>query len=208
MSDTTTAARPRISTYELTMTAVFTAATCIISPLSIPIPISPVPLTLGVFITLLSGALLTPKMAFTSQLIRILLGAVGVPVFAGFQAGFSYLVGPTGGYLIATPFMALVVAFGAKYIRSHSSGKLKTAVIIAASCIVAIAVCYLLGTIWFQIVSGRTFAESLMLCVVPFIAPDLIKAAFVVIVHATVANRIKPFLLHTKRSTLGGDNRI
>lgn len=72
------------------------------------IPTVPVPFTLQTFFVLLSGALLGPRKGAAAQMSYLAMGASGLPVFAGFAGGFPYLLGPTGGYLIAFPFAAWV----------------------------------------------------------------------------------------------------
>ena len=72
------------------------------------VPTVPVPFTLQTFFVLLSGALLGPRKGAAAQMSYLAMGASGLPVFAGFAGGFPYLLGPTGGYLIAFPFAAWV----------------------------------------------------------------------------------------------------
>ena len=74
----------------------------------IVLPTIPVPFTLQTFFVLLSGALLGPRKGAAAQMSYLAMGASGLPVFAGFAGGFPYLLGPTGGYLIAFPFAAFV----------------------------------------------------------------------------------------------------
>lgn len=74
----------------------------------IVIPTIPVPFTLQTFFVLLSGALLGPRKGAAAQMTYLAMGASGLPAFAGFSGGFPYLLGPTGGYLIAFPFAAFV----------------------------------------------------------------------------------------------------
>ncbi len=74
----------------------------------IVIPTYPVPFTLQTFFVLLSGALLGPRKGAAAQMGYLAMGATGLPVFAGFAGGFPYLLGPTGGYLVAFPFAAWV----------------------------------------------------------------------------------------------------
>ena len=77
----------------------------------IEIPLKPVPLTLQTFFVLLSGAFLGKRNGFLSMSLYLLLGIVGVPVFAGGGFGPHILLGPTGGYLLAFPFAALTVGY-------------------------------------------------------------------------------------------------
>ncbi|MBR9974805.1 MAG: biotin transporter BioY [Bacteroidetes bacterium] len=72
----------------------------------IVLPTVPVPFTLQTFFVLLSGALLGPHKGAAAQMTYLAMGATGLPVFAGFAGGFPFLLGPTGGYLIAFPFAA------------------------------------------------------------------------------------------------------
>lgn len=74
----------------------------------IVVPTVPVPFTLQTFFVLLSGALLGPRKGAAAQMGYLAMGATGLPVFAGFAGGFPYLLGPTGGYLIAFPFAAWI----------------------------------------------------------------------------------------------------
>ena len=74
----------------------------------IVLPTIPVPFTLQTFFVLLSGALLGPRKGAAAQLSYLAMGATGMPVFAGLAGGFPYLLGPTGGYLLAFPFAAFV----------------------------------------------------------------------------------------------------
>jgi biotin transport system substrate-specific component len=74
----------------------------------IVVPTVPVPFTLQTFFVLLSGALLGPRKGAAAQMAYLAMGATGLPVFAGFAGGFPYLLGPTGGYLVAFPFAAWI----------------------------------------------------------------------------------------------------
>ena len=85
-------------TYALTATALMTAVTCILAPLSVPI--GPVPISLTNFVIFLSLYLLNWKKGTLSLLIYLLLGLAGLPVFSGFAGGIAKLAGPTGGYII------------------------------------------------------------------------------------------------------------
>ncbi len=160
------------TTSELALCALFGALNCVLAPISIPLPFTPVPITLSVFIVLLSGLCLSPKLAFTSQVIRILAGTAGLPVFAGFQAGPGFLIGPLAGYLFACPLMVLILAM-----IPHKNPKAKAAGILAA-----LAVCYLLGSVWMQVITKMSFKEVLYTAVIPFIIGDIFKgiAAFAV----------------------------
>ena len=93
-------------TYALTATALMTAVTCILAPLSVPI--GPVPISLTNFVIFLSLYLLGWKKGTLSLLVYLLLGLAGLPVFSGFAGGIAKLAGPTGGYIIGFIPMAIV----------------------------------------------------------------------------------------------------
>ena len=84
-------------TRTLTMTALMTAVICIFAPISIPIPISPVALTLGTFAMYLTAYVLPPRQALAAIGLYLLLGAAGLPVFSGYTAGLSRFAAPGGG---------------------------------------------------------------------------------------------------------------
>ena len=106
---TTTNSTP--STKRMVWIALFTAITCILAPLSIPIPISPVPITLTNLVLFISLYLLSWKEALTSYILYLLLGVCGLPVFSGFSGGIGKLAGPTGGYLAGFIFLILIAGF-------------------------------------------------------------------------------------------------
>jgi biotin transport system substrate-specific component len=128
--------------------------------------------------------LLEPKYAFFSTLAYILLGAFGLPVFAGFKGGIHVLFGMTGGFIMAYPIMAFITALSyqlSKKVKSSSfTRNLSRIAIPAFGMLVSLFMCYLIGTLWFSYVSGSTIAYSLSVCVFPFIAFDLLKIALAI----------------------------
>ena len=94
------------TTYAITVTALMTAVTCILAPLSIPI--GPVPISLTNLAIYISLYLLGWKRGTISYLIYLLIGLVGIPVFSGFTGGPAKLAGPTGGYIIGFIAMAII----------------------------------------------------------------------------------------------------
>ena len=157
-------------TEKLVFYALFAAFTAILSQIAIPLPFTPVPVNLATLSVVLSGALLGPIGGMMSQLIYILIGAVGLPVFSGFTGGLGVLIGPTGGYLFGYLFCALVT--GALVNKVSRKQFLLLVAIIAG-----ILVCYIVGTIWFIFVMKTTILNALLLCVAPFLLGDGIKIA-------------------------------
>ena len=167
-------------TRNLVRAAVFAALTAILS--QIVLPIGPVPFNLAVLGAYLSGCLLDPVWAFASQMVYLLLGLVGIPVFAGFSSGPSALLGPTGGYIVGYLFLALLTA-----LAFHWGGKW----FLLLPCMLGgLAICYLLGTGWFILTTGRSLTESLALCVLPFVLPDLCKGALALAISRPMRGKL------------------
>jgi biotin transport system substrate-specific component len=178
MNDVKQGTTNKINTVDLVLTGLFTAVICIMS--QIAIPIQPIPFTLSLLSIFLTGALLQPRYALLSVLAYILLGAFGVPVFAGLKGGFQVLTGYTGGYLMAYPLMAFVTAMLYKYIKKNKLLGL------IAGMLLSLLLCYIIGTIWFTIVSGNDFITALTLCVVPFVLFDLLKIILAISISTVI----------------------
>ena len=131
----------KIRTKQMVLIALMTAVTCVLGPLSIPLPFSPVPISLTNFAIFLAIFVLGMKSGTISFIIYLLLGAVGVPVFSSFRGGFQVLAGPTGGYLIGFIFLALIMGFALE----HFDRKLVPTII---GMIIGMAVCNAFGTVW------------------------------------------------------------
>ena len=163
------------NTYAMAVTALMTAVTCILAPLSIPLPFSPVPISLTNLVIFISVFILGMKDATISFLIYLLLGSVGLPVFASFHAGLSVLAGPTGGYLIGFIFLALIQGFAMKYFDR----KLIPTII---GMLIGMAVCYIFGTVWLAKLMSLSFKEGLFMGVIPYLPGDAVKIIIAVIV--------------------------
>jgi len=97
-----------ITTRELILASLFAALTAVLSYVSIPVPFSPVPITGQTFGVMLSGALLGSKLGALSQIVYLLLGVIGLPVFAFGASGLATLLGPSGGFLFGFPIGAYI----------------------------------------------------------------------------------------------------
>lgn len=170
----------RTKTGQMVLVALMAALLAVVSPFTIPV--GPVPVTLATFVVFLTGALLRPLPAMASIAVYLLLGFVGLPVFSGFAGGPQVLAGPTGGYLGGYFLAALAVALATK-----AGCKLPLRLLAALA---GLAGCYALGTAWFMVLTGRGLAESLLLCVVPFILPDLIKALLALLLAGQLQKRM------------------
>lgn len=174
--------RNRSAVKDMVFTAMFAALIAVCSILSIPI--GEVPVTLQTFAVCLTAAMLGWKRGTVAVLVYILLGAVGVPVFAGMSGGIGILAGPTGGYIIGFIATALIVGFAAdRYARR--------ALPLTVAMVLGVLACYVFGTAWFMIVTGMGLIESLMLCVVPFLLFDAVKIALAMILSNRLSKVIR-----------------
>ena len=176
----------RSKTYDMAYIAIFAVLMAICSWISIPMA---VPFTLQTFGVFMAVGVLGGKRGTLAVLIYILLGAVGVPVFAGFSGGIGVLLNTTGGYIVGFLFSALVM-WGMETLWG------KKPVVQIASMLVGLIVCYALGTIWFMVVYARNtgavgLGTVLGWCVIPFIIPDLVKIALALLLSRRLAKIIK-----------------
>jgi len=178
---------------EITMIGIFTAVTVVLAQISIPLPFTPIPISMGVVAVYIAGIMLKPKHALLTQLCYLLLGAVGIPVFANFRGGAGVLIGPTGGYLMVYPVVAFFIAIimnSCKGRQTESTQSKKVHFLKAGLTLcVALLIMYLGGTIWLCIMTGSTFAAGLAMAVYPFIPLDIVKIVFCVMVIIPLRSR-------------------
>ncbi len=168
-----------MKTKNLVLCAVCAAITCVLAPLSIPIS-GMIPITLATFAVMLSGILLGGRLGALSQVIYLIIGAVGVPVCAGFTPALPKLLGPTGGYLVG--YIPLAFVCGAIYsMWGKKSRGVKKYAFMLLGMIAGTVVLYAFGTAWFCILNHVDVIYALTLCVVPFLIGDAIKIAVVMI---------------------------
>ncbi len=151
---------------------------------AVPLPWTPIPMTLQPLFVLLAGFVLGPTLGATSMVSYVLLGASGLPLFFGGQAGLAWLMGPTGGFILAFPAAAFVTGWLA---GSKSPGSARLLAAVAGGLVVI----YLGGTAQFAMLTGRTALDTLALTVVPFLAGDVIES----LVAVAIASRVRPMSL-------------
>ena len=150
---------------DLCLIGMFTALIVVCSQLSIPMPAG-VPMTLQTFIIPLAGIVLGAKRGTIATCLYLLLGAVGLPVFAGFNGGFGVLFGVTGGFLLSFPLLAFCAGFGSRH-----DGKAATAV----GLVVGAALNYLVGMLMFAALTNSDMKYAFTACVLPFLPTSVIK---------------------------------
>ena len=174
----------------MSRTALMAAVTAVAAQITIPLPFSPVPFTMQVLAVILSGLLLGPRYGALAQAIYVLIGAVGVPVFAAFTGGLGIVLGPTGGYLISYPLAAAVAGLAAYAARNAPRRQALVRSIAAGTG--ALAVIYAIGATWLAVQSGLPLSVALAQGVVPFVPLDLVKVALSALVATAAAPAIAP----------------
>ncbi len=175
----------KMRTIDMAYIAVFAALMAVCSWIAIP---AAVPFTLQTFGVFMAVGILGGKRGSLSVLVYILLGAIGLPVFANFTGGLGILIGTTGGYIVGFLFSALSMwAFESAFGRNPWARIL--------SMLIGLAVCYAFGTVWFMAVYFRQsgpvgIAAVLGWCVFPFIIPDLLKIALAYL----LSDRLRKYL--------------
>lgn len=159
--------------------ALFAALCAVCSQIAIPLPWG-VPINFATAIVFLAGGLLGPWQGALSMLIYVAIGAIGAPVFTNFHGGLAYMAGPTGGYIIGYIFVALSTGLIAR--------RRENFFVLCGAMVIGLVACYTLGTAWFAYSTGRTFWQSLLLCVVPYLPGDIAKIAL----SAFLCQRLRP----------------
>lgn len=177
--------RNQTKTLDIVYTAIGAALIAICSWVSIPLT---VPFTLQTFAVFFILSLLGGKRGTAAIAVYLLLGAIGLPVFAEMTAGLGILLGTTGGYLIGFLLTGLIFWAAERLFGSRLWVQIPALVL-------GLAACYALGTVWFQFVYSREngavgLTAVLGWCVFPFVLPDLMKMGLAL----TVAQRIAPLL--------------
>ena len=172
------------SLYKLSIIAMSVAAITVCSWIYIPLPVG---FTLQIFAIFLISGCFSLEISLSATLIYLSLGIMGVPVFSGFGAGFSALMGASGGYLIAFPFACLVISLPQrKYADSPFLYTLTMSL--------ALIVCYVLGCVWYMYVfsypSSASLWAALSVTVLPFIIADALK----ILLAALICKRLRSYL--------------
>jgi biotin transport system substrate-specific component len=149
------------------------------------IPLPPVPITAQTFFMNVAAILLGGTLGAVSQLIYILLGVVGLPVFAGGKGGVGVLFGPTGGYLLGF----ILAAFVAGKIAGAKKGAGIFWYIMAMT--IGMLVIYLAGSLQLSYVAAMSFRKALVIGVYPFIPGDIIKILLAAIISSKLKGRVK-----------------
>ena len=168
----------------IVLSGLFAAITAALSQVMISIPVSPVPITLQVFSVALAGAVLGGRLGALSQLVYIIVGAAGLPVFAGFEAGIGVILGPRGGYILGFPVLAFIPGFFIE--RQAKPGFLPT----FASMLAGLVVFYTIGTAWLGIVMELDIIEAIIAGAGWFFPIDALKLVLASVITLQIRRRL------------------
>ena len=172
----------RNKTTNLVLCAFFAALSAILS--QIAVPIGPVPITLTHISIFMAAGLLGTKYGTVSQIVYVLLGAAGVPVFTGFKGGVGALAGPTGGFIIG--YIGCALATGLLIGRFGKSMKALIPAMYAGW-----VVTYVFGLLWFTFITNTGLAAALPVCVLPFLPGDVLKTVLSAVLIKRLSLTIK-----------------
>lgn len=166
-----------MKTKDMVLIAMFTALTAIGAQLSIPL--KPVPFTLQILFCMYSGILLGAKRGAISQIVYVLLGLMGLPIFAGAKGGPGMIMSPTFGYLLGFIACSFVVGLISERIKKKNIIKLLVATLSGLSVVYIIGVPYLYIILNYVLGVETTVTGAIKTGFVVFLAQDLIKCAIV-----------------------------
>lgn len=182
-------------TYDMAYIAVFTVLIAVCSWISIP---TAIPFTLQTFAVFLAADVLGGRRGTLAVTLYVLLGAIGVPVFAQFTGGLGIILGNTGGYIIGFIFSALVMWL-MEFIYIRKLHMKRTIFTQTVSMALGLLTCYAAGTAWFMFVYMKDtgpigLTTVLGWCVIPFIIPDAVKIALALMLGKILRRPLKKIM--------------
>lgn len=193
MTSTTSRRRSRsLTTTDLALVATFAALVAVCAVVAaLPFGVNGVPITLQLFAVFLAGAVLGATRGFLAVALYLALGAIGLPVLAGGQAGLAPFVGVTAGYLWSFPVVALVVGLAVE--RARAAGVAVTAAVVVVGGLLGEVVCWFAGSAGIALYADTPFWTTVKASAV-YVPADLVKLAAAAVVAAAV-HRAFPQLL-------------
>lgn len=179
----------------MVLSALFTAL--IAAGSYLVIPLGPVPLAMQNFFVILAGLLLPPGRALSAVGLYLILGGIGLPLFAGGSGGIAHLVGPTGGYLFSYLPAVAVVSLMLRSLTRRDHGKSEGARSVVAYLVPAVSgvlIIYLPGVPWLKFSTGLPWSGAISAGMLPFLPGDLIKAVAAALVARPLRQRINDML--------------
>lgn len=174
----------RFSVRDLSYISLFATLIAVSGYISIPLPISAVPVTAQTLAVMLAGSLLPVRHAAASVLIFLLMGAIGLPVFSGGAAGLGIIVGKTGGYLLG--FLA-----GAVFISALKGKKPVFVRLLAVNALGGILIVYVFGILWLNYVTGIGVYKAIIFGAIPFIPGDIVKIVLAALISLRLSKHVR-----------------
>ena len=171
---------------DLCLIGLFTAVLAIMAQIAFPMPFG-VPMTMQSFAVTLAGIVLGSRNGALSTFIYMLVGLIGLPVFANFMGGWQVLVGPTGGFILSFPLMAYLIGLGTE-LRSKQKYLYRLGIVLGTT------LNLILGTLMFCALTNSTFAVGFTTCLLPFIPGSIIKAILASMLGLNIRRRLQAFL--------------
>ncbi|MFW5647965.1 MAG: biotin transporter BioY [Candidatus Alkaliphilus sp. MAG34] len=169
----------KLNIREITKLSLCTALLCVSSYIVIPLPFTPIMITGQTMAINLVALILSPTHSAMCIVAFILLGASGLPVFAGGSSGLGALFGQTGGFILGFLFAAVTMS----YLKGTKISFYRYLLI---TIFVGMPIIYLLGAAYMSYILNITYIEALQLGVIPFLAGDLIKAILASIIAVRI----------------------
>ena len=178
--------KQRFATVDMAYIALMAVLISVCSWVSVPSAVPFTMQTFGVFCALL---LLGGRRGTIAILLYVFMGAVGLPVFAGFSGGLGVLLGSTGGYIVGFVFTALTMWLMERLLGTKTWA-------LALSMLLGLVVCYAFGTAWFLVVYTKNTGAiglwtALGKCMFPYILPDCLKIALALAIRKRLAAAIR-----------------
>lgn len=174
----------KVNTKQMILVALFAALTAVGAFISIPL--GNVPITLQFLFTALAGVMLGAKLGALSQLVYVIVGLIGIPVFAGGTGGFSTIVSPSFGYLIGFILGAYAIGKIAESSTKPGFLRLFTAALVGIIVIYAVGVPYLYLIVKNVMGKNITFTAALKTGCLIFIPGDLLKSVIAAVLGAKI----------------------
>ena len=166
-----------IKTSDMAVIAVFSALIAVLSMVSIPVPFG-VPVTLQTFIIAVAGFTLGSGRSMISVIVYIALGAVGLPVFSGFQGGLGALFGMTGGFIVGfIPYVFMCGIRNKKYLFR------------LLSAFAGLIICHSCGIAWYYFLTD-SFVSGIFTVSLPYLPKDIIS----ILCALAVSVKLKPVI--------------
>lgn len=168
------------TTIQIVYVGMFAALLSILSQLAIPMP-SGLPITLQTFAIAFTGVVLNWKLALSSTTVYILMGAVGVPVFANFTGGIQILFHYSGGFIWGFLFLTSFCGIAASMKNKIAANMLA---------MLGLLICHILGILQFGFVMNMGFIESAVIASLPYLVKDIISVILAYFIGQQVRKRL------------------